>query len=109
MIDIKDRITEALTIKGWTASDLSKRSGISKGQISRYLHGQIIPKQSKIAAMANALGVSTAWLLGYDVEMTGEQLVPEIELDKLTEGNKNRIRAYYQALLDSQEEGHGNT
>lgn len=109
MIDIKDRITEALTIKGWTASDLSKRSGISKGQISRYLHGQIIPKQSKIAAMANALGVSPAWLLGYDVEMTGEQLVPEIELDKLSDENKTRILAYYQALLDSQEEGHGNT
>lgn len=109
MIDIKVRITEALTIKGWTASDLSKRSGISKGQISRYLHGQIIPKQSKIAAMASALGVSPAWLLGYDVEMTGEQLVPEIELDRLTDENKTRIRAYYQALLDSQEEGHGNT
>lgn len=109
MIDIKDRLIEALTIKGWTGSDLSKHSGISKGQISRYLHGQIIPKQSKIAAMANALGVSPAWLLGYDVDMKGEQLAPEIELDKLTEGNKNRILAYYQALLDSQEEGHGNT
>lgn len=109
MTDIKDRIKEALEAKGWSASELAKRSNINKGTISHYLHGDIIPKQSKIGAMANALGVSPAWLLGYDVNMKGEMLQPKIELYKLSGENQARLLAYYQALLDSQEEGHGDT
>ena len=107
MTDIKDRLNEALELKGWTAAELSRYSGISKGQISRYLHGQIIPKQSKIGAMATALGVSPAWLLGYDVNMKGEILQPKVELYKLSSENQTRLLAYYQALLDSQEEPDG--
>lgn len=102
MTDIKDRLNEALALKGWTAAELSRYSGISKGQISRYLHGQIIPKQSKIGAMATALGVSPAWLLGYEVNMKGELLQPKIEMYKLSDENQTRLLAYYQALLDSQ-------
>lgn len=109
MTDIKDRIKEALEAKGWSASELAKRSNINKGTISHYLHGNIIPKQSKIGAMANALGVSPAWLLGYDVNMKGEMLQPKVELYKLSGENQARLLAYYQALLDSQEEGHGDT
>ena len=109
MEEIKNRLQEALNLKGMTASELSKASGIGKGQISRYLHGQIIPKQSKIGAMATALGVSPAWLLGYDVNMKGEVLQPKIELYKLSEENQTRLLAYYQALLDTQGEEHGDT
>lgn len=107
MTDIKDRIKEALEVKGWSAADLSKHSGISKGQISRYIHGTIIPKQSKIGAMATALGVSPAWLMGYDVNMKGEMLQPKVELYKLNGENQARLLAYYQALLDSQEGNDG--
>lgn len=108
MVEIKERLQEALSFRGWTASDLAKASGIGKGQISRYLHGTIIPKQSKIGAMADALGVSPSWLLGYDVNMKGELLQPKIELYKLSEENQTRLLAYYQALLDTQGEKHGN-
>lgn len=108
MTDIKDRIKEALEVKGWSAADLSKHSGISKGQISRYLHGTIIPKQSKIGAMADALGVSPAWLMGYNVNMKGEVLQPKVELYKLNANNQARLLAYYQALIDSQEADDGN-
>ena len=109
MVEIKDRLKEALELKGWTASELAKKSNINKGTISHYLHGDIIPKQSKIGAMANALGVSPAWLLGYDVNMKGEVLQPKIELYKLSTENQTRILAYYQALLDSQGDDHGDT
>jgi hypothetical protein len=51
--------------------------------------------------MAKALEVSPAWLLGYDLTMDGEE-VTRVELDKLTEGNRARLLAYYQALLDAQ-------
>lgn len=102
MTDIIERLNEALELRGWTAADLARHSGISKGQISRYLHGEFKPKQSNIGAMANALGVSPAWLLGYDVNIKGEILQPKVELYKLNEENQTRLLAYYQALLDSQ-------
>ena len=106
MEEIKNRLKEALSYRGWTASDLAKASGIGKGQISRYLHGQIIPKQSKIGAMATALGVSPAWLLGFSVTMDGKERV-EVDVSKLSDVNREKLLAYYQALLDTQGEKDG--
>ena len=100
MVNTNERIKEALALRGMTAADLSRKTGIGKGLISRYLHGEVVPKQSKIAVIARALEVSPAWLLGYDVPM--EDTV--IELDKLSKNNRERLVAYYQALIDSQGE-----
>ncbi len=99
MADIKDRILEVLQARNMTASELAAKSGIGKGSISKYLKGTVVPKQSAIGAMARALGVSPAWLLGYDVPMA----TTEIDLKKLSEDNQKRLLAYYQALIDSQE------
>lgn len=99
---IKERIREALNVRGMTAAELSRLSGIDKGSVSRYLKGDIIPKQSKIDALARALGVSPAWLLGFNVSMSGDALPPVIDFDKLSEVNRSRLLAYYQALIDSQ-------
>lgn len=104
MVNTNERIKEALALRGMTAADLSRKTGIGKGLISRYLHGEVVPKQSKIAVIARALEVSPAWLLGYDVNMKGELLQPQIELYKLSADNQARLLAYYQALIDSQGE-----
>jgi len=69
MVEIKDRIKEALLKRDMTASDLAKKSGINKGSISKYLRGDVLPKQSAIDAMARALYVLPSWLMGYDVPM----------------------------------------
>ena len=69
MVDIKDRIKEALEVRSMTAAELSKKSGIGKGSISKYLNGLVVPKQSAIGEMAKALNVSPAWLRGFDVDM----------------------------------------
>ena len=53
--------------------------------------------------MATALGVSPAWVLGYDVTIDGQEPM-HVDLDKLNEINKAKLAAYYQALLDSQED-----
>ena len=34
MIDIKDRLAEALHVRGMTAADLARKSGVDKGSIS---------------------------------------------------------------------------
>ena len=104
MVDIRERIKEALDLRGMMPIDLSRASGINKGSISKYLRGDVIPKQSAIGAMSEALHVSPSWLMGYDVPM--EDIIPEIETidtSKLTEANMKRLEAYYQALLDSQD------
>lgn len=69
MVEIKERLKEALLKRDMTASDLAKKSGINKGSISKYLRGDILPKQSAIDAMARALHVLPSWLMGYDVPM----------------------------------------
>ena len=99
---IKDRIAEALRARDMLPIDLARRAGIDKGSISKYLKGDVLPKQSRIAAMANVLNVSPAWLMGYNVPMERE----EIDLNKLNDTNLTRLKAYYDALIDSQ---NGNT
>ena len=107
MDEVKNRLSEALNYRGWTAADLSRRSGVSKGLISRYLSGTVTPKQSKVGILANSLGVSPSWLLGFNVSMQDKTI--DLDIEKLNELNKAKLEAYYQALLDSQEANDGDT
>ena len=69
MVSTANRLNEALAIRRMRPVDLSKASNISRGALSQYLSGKVIPKQDKISILANALMVSPAWLMGYDVDM----------------------------------------
>lgn len=102
MKEVKNRIAKALEVRDMTAAELSKKSGIGKSSISKYLKGTVIPKQTAIYQMAQALDVDPGWLLGLDVTMNGRHLA--IDLDKLSDANRERLFTYYQALLDTQEE-----
>ena len=105
---IKDRLNEAMSLRNMTASELAKKCGLNKSSISRYLSGENVPRSIAIGKMSSALGVSPAWVLGYDVPMEGnkEQLIQKIDVNQLNETNKARLYAYYEALKDSQ---NGNT
>lgn len=109
MEEIKNRLREALRVRDMKPVDLARKSGVSKGSISKYIKGTILPKQNAIGAMAEALSVSPAWLMGYDLTMDGKELLSDIEIHKLSPENRARLLAYYQALVDSQEDNHGNT
>lgn len=98
---IKDRLNEAMKLRGMNITELAELSGLNKSTVSRYLSGTCIPRTPQIGTMAKALSVSPAWLLGYDVNMKGE-ILPKIEIQKLTEENKVKLFAYYQGLIDSQ-------
>lgn len=67
--ELKDRLQQALDRKGWKAVDLVDRTGVPKGAISYYLSGKSRPKSDRLYIIAQALEVSEAWLLGYDVAM----------------------------------------
>ena len=64
---LKDRLQFALDRKGWKAVDLVERTGVPKGAISYYLSGKSKPKADRLYIIAQALDVSEAWLLGYNV------------------------------------------
>ena len=65
--EIKDRLREAMDLRGLRAVDLVEMTDIPKGAISYYLAGRSQPKADRIYLLARALDVSEAWLLGYDV------------------------------------------
>lgn len=72
---LKDRLRQALIEADMKPIDLSERTGIPKSMISYYLNGKTKPKADRIYVICQALGVSEAWLLGYDVpkNRTAEQ------------------------------------
>ena len=65
----KDRLTEAMKVRGIRASELALRTGLSKARISQYVNGKFIPKSDAVLLIAEALRVSELWLLGKTTDM----------------------------------------
>lgn len=99
MYEINQRIRDEMKRQGLNNTDLARLSGLNRSSISRYVSDTIEPKQNAIGAIAKALKVSPAYLLGFDAPATSPDA---IEFDKLSETNKARLLAYYRALIDSQ-------
>jgi len=112
----KERIAEAMMIRGMKQSDLTKMTGISKGAISSYLSGRYEPKQDGIYALAKALDVNEAWLMGYDVPMERDAVadkLDEYEMEMIKtisgiadEGIKRRLLAYARKMKDIDQAEH---
>lgn len=71
-IQFINRLKSIMSERKITQSELSKRTGIRQSSISDWLNSRYEPKQDKIYLIAQALGVSPSWLLGYD-ETTSNQ------------------------------------
>jgi transcriptional regulator with XRE-family HTH domain len=67
--ELRDRLTEALKIRGMKAIDLIEKLDISRGTISYYMSGKSSPKADRLNLICSTLNVSEAWMLGYDVPM----------------------------------------
>ena len=63
----QNRLQEAIKSSGLTQSEVSKRSGISRGSITDYLKGRYEAKQDKVYDLAKVLGVRSEWLMGFNV------------------------------------------
>lgn len=86
---ICNRIREAMRIRSLKQSELVEKTGIGKSSISTYLSGEYEPKQKNIYKIAEALDVSEAWLMGYDVP-----LERELTTNKLKEDESRFVREY---------------
>jgi transcriptional regulator with XRE-family HTH domain len=64
------RLRKAMDLRQMKAVDLANKTGIDRGSISHYMNGSYKPSGNNTDKLAEALGVDTAWLMGYDVPMT---------------------------------------
>ena len=95
------RISKALLLRDMKQAELCKLANVPKSSLSLYLSGAYEPKQDRIYAMAKALNVSEAWLMGYDVPMEREKNSPEEP--KLSEGEKMLLELFRQVPEDHQQ------
>lgn len=97
------RIAEALAKKGMRQSELCKIADIPKSSMSLYLSGAYEPKQDKAYRIAQALDVSSEWLMGYDVpsvRLPWEEKSPGER--QLTEGEEQLIELFRRVPAEQQ-------
>ena len=64
-----ERLIEAMQRKNMKQAELSRLTGIDKSSISLYISGKYSPKGDKLYKLSLALGVSPAWLSGFNAPM----------------------------------------
>lgn len=99
-----ERISTALTIRRMKQSELCARTKIPKSAMSQYISGAFEPKQDRIYLIAKALGVSEAWLMGYDVPMERQdgKKSPSDKME-LTEGERTLLELFNRVPEDKQD------
>lgn len=93
--------------KGITQEEFAHKLGYSsRSSINKVEAGDRDIPRSKVELAAKILGVSPIELFRNDpiseVDFVHEEVPSVIEMSKLTDINKAKLEAYYQALLDSQ-------
>ena len=113
-----ERLRDALRIRNMKQADLIACTGINKGALSSYLAGRYEPKQKNLHALALALNVNEAWLMGLDVPMSSAANTPSpstaatptlspdreellANYDRLNDEGKQKVRDYASDLVDS--------
>lgn len=79
----KNRIEEALNIRGMKPVELIEKTGLKKSSLSHWMSQNWQPKQPALLKMARALDVSEMWLAGYDTPM--ERPAEQIKMDNLAQ------------------------
>ena len=89
MATFSKRLRTAIDMRGISQTELAKKTGISKSIISHYLKGDWEGKQDAVYALALALNVSEAWLMGFDAKMErGNNLTAPQSTDDMDEINQ---------------------
>lgn len=79
--ELKNRISEALSVRNMKAVELCEKSGVKKASLSHWISQHWQPKQKPLLAMAKVLDVSEMWLAGYNVPM--ERPIEQKRADEL--------------------------
>lgn len=88
---------------------------LGKSALSQYINGKSTPDQEKLVLLSKTLGVSEAWLMGYDAPMANDQQPNSHDIDNiidnammfdgkpLTEEDKRAIRGIIAGYMSSKE------
>ena len=82
--------------RGITQAEFAKAIGVKPSTVGMYETGEREPNFETEEKIADYFNVSLDVLRGKDTKTSA------IDLDRLSEDNKARLMAYYQALLDTQ-------
>lgn len=89
---LKDRLYEAMALRGKKAIDLTRDLDIPKSAISQYLSGKSQKMDSaRLYAIAHYLDVDEPWLLGYDVPMKKQEQKETAPEDGLSKAKKQLL------------------
>lgn len=69
------------------AAPYCKKYGVklNKSDLSQYITGKVVPGQDKLSVLGLALGVSEAWLMGYDVPIERKTALTTSQSDERVE------------------------
>lgn len=68
---------------------------LGKNTLSQYVSGKTEPKQDKLSILGMALGVSEAWLMGYDVPMEPVSVQPDT-----LQSDESELLGLYRGVTD---------
>ena len=86
------RLWSMLVRKGWTQSELSRQSGISRDSISTYVRGIALPDPINAQKLATAFGITVQELHPASTQVSVEESVPSVELKQAVGSGKAWLR-----------------
>lgn len=108
-MNIGEKIKAIRLEKGYTLEEVGNRVGVGKSTVRKWETGDIANmRRDKIALLANALGVSPTYLMGWDddrkdIDPMQEKIkVVNDMIDQLNPENLELATAFLKAMLDRQ-------
>ena len=108
---IEKRLKEILELKKVKPAELSRKTGISRGNISHYLNGDFVPKQDYLYLIATTLDVNPFYLMGVSEDKKlpltlRQQVLSKIE--RMSNAQLNKLNNFIdQFIFDSDIKGDG--
>ncbi|RSB90215.1 helix-turn-helix domain-containing protein [Parvimonas micra] len=86
-----NRLKAAMQSANLNQCELAKKSNITQSSISDWLNGKYVPKQDKIDALAQALNVTPAYLMGWEENSKELKSIEDLDFSGI-----NRIAAHFE-------------
>ncbi|MFJ5338328.1 helix-turn-helix domain-containing protein [Pectobacterium sp. CHL-2024] len=101
------RLTELMELKGISKAEMARIAGVSPQSVNNWFNRGTVGKSSALK-LAEALGVSVAWLLGEDVEESTGLSSDEMKMlnlyRQLPEAERERMIDFFQLRLKELDE-----
>ena len=106
MADISEKILNLMETQNISYGELSKTTGIPKSALHRYTHGQAGKmKLPRLEAIAAALHVDPAYLIGWEEQEVGKQYELLMDLfGKISPEAQSLVIAQLQGIAQSQQD-----